>query len=725
MSTRLSDLSRRDFVRASVIAGAGLTIGFALTGCAPGDEEKPSDSGAAPIAPNPFVRINGDGSITVIAKHTEMGQGAYTGLATLVAEELDADWRTVTVEGAPADAARYGNTQWGGAMGTGGSSAMANSWEQYRVAGATARALLVNAAAAEWGAEPSALVTERGMVKDPASGKSVGYGQLIARAKGMPVPADVKPKAPAQWTLIGKDGQTPRVDRVAKTTGKAIFTQDFSLPGMLVAVVAHPPRFGATLASVDDAAARAMPGVKHVVKVSQGVAVVADNFWSAKQARAALKLTWDESKAFTKSSADITADFRALAAKPGGVAKNAGDALGTIARSSTVVRARYEVPFLPHATMEPMNCVALVSKDKCQIWTGAQSQSSDQGYVAKLLSLPPEKVEITMLLAGGSFGRRANPAGDFVLEAVEIAKAVGNDVPVKMVWTREDDMRAGWYRPAMLHDVAASLGADGMPTAWHGRAVGQSLFVGTPFEALMVKDGVDLGSLEGALDLPYRVPNHRLELHSPRLPVPVQWWRSVGHTHTAFADECFIDECAHAAGKDPVQYRLALLADAPRHVGVLTLAAEKAGWGTPAPAGRARGVAVHKSFDSYVAQVVEVSMTGGTLTVHKVVAAVDCGVIINPDVVRAQVEGSVAYGLSAALHGAITFDKGMVVEGNFDRQRPLRLPEMPVVEVHFVASTANPTGIGEPGLPPLAPAIANALFALNGTRVRSLPFVRA
>ena len=719
------DFSRRDFLRASVIAGTGLTIGFALTGCAPDDAGKSAAASAALIAPNPFVRVNGDGSVVVISKHTEMGQGAYTGLATLVAEELDADWTQVTVESAPADAKRYGNTAWGGAMGTGGSSAIANSWEQYRVAGATARALLVNAAAAEWGTNASALVTEQGRVKDPASGKSFGYGELVAKAATLPVPANVKPKAPGQWKLIGKEGTTPRLDRVAKTTGTATFTQDFTLPGMLVAVVAHPPRFGATLASVDDAKALAVPGVKQVVKISQGVAVVAEHFWAAKQGRAALQLVWDESKAFTKSNAELTAEYRNMAAKPGPVAKNVGDARGALAKGAKVVEARYEVPFLPHAAMEPMNCVVKISADKCEIWTGAQSQSSDQGFVAKLLNLPPEKVEITMLLAGGSFGRRANPLGDFVLEAAEIAKGVGVGVPVKMVWTREDDMRAGYYRPAVLHDLQASLGADGMPTAWYGRTVAQSLFEGTPFEPMMVKDGVDMASLEGATDLPYTVANHRLELHAPKLPVPVQWWRSVGHTHTAFADECFIDECAHAAGQDPVQYRLALLGAAPRHAGALKLVAEKAGWGTPMPAGRARGVAVHKSFDSYVAQVAEVSMEGGKLKVHRVVAAVDCGVVVNPDVVRAQVEGAVAYGLSAALYGRITFDKGAVVEGNFDKYRPLRFAEMPVVEVHIVPSTESPTGIGEPGLPPLAPAIANAVFALNGTRLRTMPFVNA
>jgi isoquinoline 1-oxidoreductase beta subunit len=389
------------------------------------------------------------------------------------------------------------------------------------------------------------------------------------------------------------------------------------------------------------------------------------------------------------------------------------------------VKASYTLPYLPHATMEPMNCLVRLSADKCEIWTGAQSQSSDQGYVAKLLKLKPEQVEITMLVAGGSFGRRANPAGDYVLEAVEIAQKVGVGVPVKLVWTREDDMLAGWYREAGVHHLTAALDAKGMLTAWHARTVSQSLFIGTPFEAGLVKNGIDMGTFEGAMELPYTVANHQLEGHFPKLPVPVQWWRSVGNTHTGFIDECFIDECAHAAGQDPVAYRLALLTDSPRHAGVLKLAAEKSGWGTKPAAGRARGVAVHKSFGSYVAHVVEVSMDAGKVRVHKVTSAVDCGTVINPDVVRAQVEGAVGFGLSAALYGKITFDHGKAVESNFDRYRPLRLPEMPVVEVHLVPSTEHPTGIGEPGLPPLAPAIANAIFALTGTRVRELPFISA
>lgn len=723
-----SGFSRRDFLRATVIAGAGLTVGVYVAGCGPSGDAAGGAAAAAGDgwAPNAFVRVGTDGQITVISKHLEMGQGAYTGLATIIADELDADWSKVVVEGAPADASRYGNALFGGQMGTGGSSSIASSWEPYRKAGATARAMLVQAAAKEWGADAASLRTADGTVSDPASGKSLGYGELAAKAAALPVPQDAPLKSPEQYRFIGKDGAVKRTDRVAKTTGKAVYTQDVRLDGMLVAVVAHPPRFGATVKSVDDAKARAVPGVKHVVQIPTGVAVVADTFWSARQGRDALAVTWDESKAFDRSSDGLLAEYRELAAKPGPTAKKVGDVDAAFASATTVVEARYELPFLAHATMEPMNCVVRLDRDGgCDIWTGAQTQTSDQGFVAKLLGVKPEQVRMQMTYAGGSFGRRANPAGDYVVEAVSIAKAIKGTAPVKMVWTREDDMRAGWYRPAYVHAFKAALGADGLPTAWQQHVVGQSILIGTSMEAFAVKDGIDFSSLEGAVDLPYKVPNHLLQLTSPTLPVPVQWWRSVGHTHTGFADESFIDELAHAAKQDPYAYRLKLLADAPRHVGVLTLAAEKAGWGTPLPKGRARGIAVHKSFDSYVAHVAEVSVENGRVRVHRIVSAVDCGVVVNPDVVRAQVEGAVAYGLSAALHDRITFTNGVVDQPNFDRHPVLRLPEAPVVEVHLVPSTEKPTGIGEPGLPPAAPAVANAVFALTGKRLRSMPFALA
>ena len=717
-------VSRRDFLRTGAAAG-GLVLAVQLPGCGPrgagdGGAVAGSGAGAKPVfEPNAFVRVGEDGSVTVVAKHLEMGQGTYTGLATIVAEELDADWSKVRVEGAPADASKYNNLLWGPSQGTGGSTAMANSWEQLRKAGATARAMLVAAAAQEWGVDAAGLTTDAGVVTDPKGGKRADYGSLAAKAARLPVPENVALKDPKSFKLIGK--QSARVDSKSKSMGQAVFTQDVKLPGLLTAVVAHPPRFGGTVKSFDASEAKKIKGVREVVQVPTGVAVLADSFWPAKQGRDLLKVEWDESKAFTQGTAEIAAQYRELAAKPGAVARKDGDAEGTLAKAPRAVEATYEVPYLAHACMEPMNCVVRLSKDRIEVWNGEQFQSGDQMALAQAAGLKPEQVFLNMLYAGGSFGRRANPRADYLLEALSVAQAIKGAAPVKLVWTREDDMRAGQYRPLTLHSLKGAVDGSGKITAWHQRIVGQSIMAGTALESMMVKDGVDATSVEGAATTKYAIPNIQVELHSPVLPVPVQWWRSVGNTHTAFAVECFIDELAAAARKDPVAFRRALLAGAPRHLGVLTLAAEKAGWGTPLPAGRARGIAVHESFNSYVAEVAEVSLEGGKPRVHRVVCAVDCGIVINPDVVRMQMESGIAYGLSAALYGEITLKEGRVEQGNFDRYRVLRLNEMPTVEVHLVPSDVPPTGVGEPGTPPIAPAVANALFQLTGKRVRTLP----
>ncbi len=715
-----TQVTRRDFLKVSATAGAGLTLAFSLSGCGRREGAGLGDTQAArPVfEPNAFIKIAEDGSVTVLAKHLEMGQGTYTGLATIVAEELDADWTKVRVEGAPADAAKYNNTLLGPIQGTGGSTAIANSWDQLRKAGATARAMLVAAAAKEWGADPSMLTTEAGVVTDPKSGKRADYGSLASKAAAMPVPDNVSLKDPKDFRLVGR--KAPRVDARAKSTGKAIFTQDIQLKGMLTALVLHPPRFGATVKSVDPAAAKAIKGVHDVVQVPTGVAVLADGFWAAKQGRDALKVEWDESQAFTQSTSDISARYRALAATPGAVARKDGDAEGALGRGKRV-EAVYEVPYLAHASMEPMNCVVQLSADRCEVWNGEQFQTVDQGAIAHLTGLKPEQVFLNQLFAGGSFGRRANPKSDYLLEAVSIAQAIKGAAPVKLVWTREDDMRAGMYRPLTVHAMRGAVDASGKVVAWYQRIVGQSIMKGTPFEGMMIKDGVDVTSVEGAANTRYGIPNIRVELHSPELPVTVQWWRSVGNTHTAFAVEAFMDELAAAAHRDPVEFRRALLAGSPRHLGVLNLAAEKAGWGTPLPAGRARGIAVHESFNSFVAEVAEVSIEDGRPRVHRVVCAVDCGIAVNPDVITMQMESGIAYGLTAALHGEITLKEGRVVQGNFDTYIPLRLNEMPVVEVHIVPSEAAPTGVGEPGTPPIAPAVANALFKLTGKPVRSLP----
>lgn len=713
-------VTRRDFIRTSAAAG-GLVLAIQLPGCGPRGAEQPGTTAEfKPVfEPNAFVRVGEDGQVSVVAKHLEMGQGTYTGLATIVAEELDADWQKVRVEGAPADASKYNNVLMGPMQGTGGSTAIANSFDQLRKAGATARAMLVAAAAASWGVDPAGLTTENGVVTNPANGKRVDYGTLAAKAATMPVPENVPLKDPASFKLIGKPGA--RVDTKAKSMGRAVFTQDFKIPGLLTAVVAHPPRFGATVKSFDATEAKKIPGVKDVVQIPTGVAVLAETFWPAKQGRDALKVEWDDSKAFTSGSAEIAADYREQARKPGKVARKDGNAGAQLARSPHVVEAVYEVPFLSHACMEPMNCVVQLSQDKLEVWNGEQFQTVDQGALAQAAGLKPEQVTIHMLFAGGSFGRRANPKSDYLLEALSVAQAIKGSAPVKLVWTREDDMRAGYFRPLTVHALRGAVDDKGKVSAWQQRVVGQSIIAGTPFEGMMMKDGVDPTSVEGAATMKYAIPNIQVELTSPTIGVPVQWWRSVGNTHTAFAVESFIDELAAAAKKDPVEFRRGLLANAPRHLGVLNLAAEKAGWGTPLPAGQARGVAVHESFNSYVAEVAEVSLVDGKPKVNRVVVAVDCGIVVNPDVVTMQMESCVAYGLSAALYGEITLKDGQVEQGNFDRYRVLRMNEMPKVEVYMVQSSEAPTGVGEPGTPPIAPAVTNALFALTGKRVRTLP----
>ena len=594
---------------------------------------------------------------------------------------------------------------------------MANSWEQFRKAGATARAMLVAAAAARWRVDASGLKTENGIITDPASGKRASYGSLVAEAATLPVPAEVRLKEPREFRLIGK--ATPRVDARAKVSGKATFTQDVVLPGMLTAVVAHPPRFGARVKSFDAADARQIAGVKDVVQIPTGVAVLAEGFWAARLGREALKVEWDESEALRKSSADLFGEYRALASRKGAVARSEGDASAAVSRGKAV-EAVYEFPYLAHATMEPLNCVVRLSPEKCEIWNGEQMQSADQMNVAGATGLKPEQVEINMLFAGGSFGRRANPHADYVLEAVSIAKAINGASPVKLVWTREDDMRAGYYRPMYVHRVAAAVDGSGGLSGWHHTVVGQSIMKGGPFEG-MIQNGVDPTSVEGIADMVYPVPNLRVELHTIDLQVPVLWWRSVGHTHTAFVMETMIDELAARAGRDPVEFRRAHLSKSPRHLAVLELAAEKAGWGSPLPAGRARGIAVHESFNSVVAEVAEVSVEGGKPQVHRVTCAVDCGIAINPDIVTMQMESGIGFALAAALTGEITLTDGVVDQGNFDRYEVLRIDQMPKVEVHIVPSEAAPTGVGEPGVPPLAPAVANALFQLTGNRVRKLP----
>jgi isoquinoline 1-oxidoreductase beta subunit len=718
----LESPSRREFLKVIGIAGAGLTIGVSLSpaGSAAETHKASGRRTNGAFVPNAFIRINPDNSVAVVIKHLEMGQGTYTGLATLVAEELDADWSQIVAESAPADASRYNNLLMGPTQGTGGSTAMANSFEQMRRAGAVARAMLVAAAAEEWDVPVSQITVRNGVVNHGSSGRRATFGELSALAAGRPVPdpASVTLKDPKNFRYIGKS--LPRKD-VGKIDGTAIFTQDVRMAGMLTAVVLHPPRFGAKVKTVADRQARDSAGVVDVLQIPGGVAVLATDFWSAKKGRDLLEVEWDESEAFRYSSPKLLEEYRALADKPGRAARDDGDASAALSGAAKVIEATYEFPYLAHATMEPMNCVVRVQDGSCEIWNGAQLHTVDQSLVASLLGIQPDQVTINTLYAGGSFGRRANPASDYVVEAAHIARAK-KGTPVKLVWTREDDTRAGYFRPMYVHKIRGALDAEGNPLAWEQRVVGQSILAGTPFEEFAIKDGIDASSVEGASTLPYKVPNLRVDLHTVDSGVPVQWWRSVGHTHTAYSTETFIDELAAAADQDPFEFRVALLEDHPRHLGVLKLAAEKANWGSPLPEGRARGIAVHESFSSFVAQVAEVSLQDdGGFRVERVVCAVDCGIAVNPDVIVAQMESGIGYGLSPLLMSEITLDDGKVVQSNFHDYQVLRIEQMPQIEVHIVPSAEPPTGVGEPGTPVIAPAVANALFAATGKPFHRLP----
>ncbi|MFT7286165.1 MAG: isoquinoline 1-oxidoreductase beta subunit [Halieaceae bacterium] len=712
-----SNITRRSLLKAG--AGLGLLVALPPSLLA---RAATDDRG---FEANAFVAIGTDGKVTVQCKFLEMGQGTHTGVATLVAEELDAAWDQLRVEGAPADSTRYANRLLGG-QGTGGSTAMADCYEQMRTAGASARAMLVAAAAARWSLPASEVSVESGIISHAASGRSAGFGEFAEAAAQQPVPEQVNLKSPSDFRLIGK--AVTRIDSADKVTGRAQFTQDVDLPGMRVAVMAHSPRFGAQLASVDDSAALKVEGVHAVVSTPRGVAVLARDFWSAKLGRDALAIRWDERDAWRGSTEGLFERYSELARAPGLPARREGDAGAALAGANQVHEATFRFPYLAHVAMEPMNCVMHHQGDRLEVWNGEQLQFADQFALAQAFGLPPERVALHQLYAGGSFGRRANPQSDYLLECAAIILAAKADYPVKLVWTREDDTLAGFYRPLFYHRVRAALGDDGLPQAWEHRLVGQSIAAGTSFEAFMVKDGVDASSVEGAENIPYAIPNIAVELHSTndQVPVPVQWWRSVGSTHTAHAVEVFIDELAVAAKRDPVAYRKQLLASHPRHLQVISLAAEKAGWATglEAMAGkrRGRGIAVHESFRSFVAQVVEVSVgDDGTFAVDRVVCAVDCGVAINPDVIRAQMEGGIGFALAAALFGEVPMEDGVATVDNFDGYKVLRMPQMPAIEVYLVPSEAPPTGVGEPGVPPLAPALSNALYAATGRRYRDLP----
>jgi isoquinoline 1-oxidoreductase beta subunit len=705
--------------RRAFIAGAGLVLGFAIVPKGYARVTRGVEGGGNDPLPvmNAFVKIGTDDTITVLAKHLEMGQGPFIGLATLVAEELDADWSQVRSVHSPADDKVYANLLFG-MQGTGGSSAIANSWEQYRQAGATARAMLVAAAAQEWGVPAGEITVEKGRIRHAASNRDSGFGAFADKAAQQTPPAEVTLKDPKDFVLIGTD--LPRPDSFAKSHGQAVFTLDVMADDMLVAVVQHPDHFGATVASVDDAEARKVAGVVDVKQIPQGVAVIAENTYAALRGRSALKVEWDLSKAETRSSEQLGADFAKMMSDTGIEAANRGDVEKAFGEAGVqTLEAEIVFPFLAHAPMEPLDSVIVKGEDGgLDIYSGAQFPGMDRGAAAEVLGVAPEKIRIHTQLAGGSFGRRAQFGSPYMREAAEVFKAAGAARPVKHMWTREDDLRGGFYRPMYLHRMKGAVNAEGRIVAWDQVIVGQSIMGKASTE-------LDDSSVEGASDLPYGVGNLRVVSHNVQLAVPPLWWRSVGHTHTGFAVETFVDELLRRAGKDPVEGRLALLENEPRHAGVLKRVAEMADWGAAPAADRARGVAVVKSFGTYVAQIVEVSRgANGAPRVHNVWCAVDCGIAVNPNIIRAQMEGGVGYGLGAALFDEITLGQGgKIVQSNFHEYRSLRISEMPHVEVGIVESTEKPTGVGEPGVPPIGPAVANAWRELTGQAVRRLPIV--
>ncbi|HXI64271.1 MAG TPA: xanthine dehydrogenase family protein molybdopterin-binding subunit [Gemmatimonadales bacterium] len=702
-----SEVSRREFLQTATVAGAGLVIGFHLPVGGRRGIAYPST-----FAPNAWLRINPDESVLVMVDRSEMGQGVTTSLPMLLAEELEADWSKIKIEFAPADKA-YINPMFG-MQGTGGSTSIRAAYTPLRKAGAAAREMLVTAAAQTWGVDKSECHAEKGAVVHASSKRRLTYGNLVGKASTVPLPQDVPLKEPKDWKILGT--RVNRLDTPSKVNGEAGFGIDVKAPGLLVAVIARSPVFGGKVKSFDAAKAKAVPGVRQVVQISTGVAVVGDGYWPAKKGRDALDITWDEGSTASVSSASISQLFAKNAEQTGAVARHDGDAQGALLGAASKIEAVYELPFLAHATMEPMNCTAHVRADGVDIWAPTQFQTGAQGLGVSIGGVPPEKVKVHTTYLGGGFGRRFEL--DFIKEALETSKAAG--APVKVIWSREDDIRMAQYRPANYHRFQAVLDASGQPVAWTQRIVAPSIMARVFPDN--VKNGLDGEAVEGGVGMPYAIPNVHVDYALTDTGIPVGFWRSVNNSFNGFAVETFIDELAAAAKKDPYEYRRDLLGKAPRHLGVLNLAANKAGWGTPLPAGRARGIAVFKSFDTYVAEVAEVSVdSDGVPHVHRVVCAVDCGPVVNPGIVEAQMQSAIVYGLTAALWGEITIDKGQVQQSNFHNYRMLRMAEMPVVEVHIVPSTDSQGGVGEPGTPPIAPAVCNAIFALNGKRIRKLP----
>ena len=702
-----STLNRRSFLQVSAAAGGGLLVGA----CLPSWTGTDLVNAAGSFEPNVWIKVNTDDTVRIMLTMLEMGQGVMTSMPMLVAEELDFDWSRIKTEWAGADP-KYGNPNFGGQQLTAGSNSVRGMWKVLRESGATARVMLVQAAAQTWGVPENSCTTDKGEVIHQASGRRLKYGALVDKAAALPVPTGVTLKDPKNFKVLGNS--LARLDVPEKVNGSAVFGIDVKLPGLLTAKVVRCPVFGGKVARFNADKAKAVPGVKNVVQITNGVAVVADNYWSASRGAQALEVTWDEGPLAKLTSADILAKYRELAQQPGKVARNDGNADATIASSKSFERT-FEAPFLAHATMEPMNCTADVRADGCDVYVPTQGQTPSHQAAVAASGLPADKVKVHVTYMGGGFGRRGE--ADFVMDAVETSKAIGK--PVKVIWSREDDMQHDYYRPVSYARMWGAVDGSGKPTVFKQHIVQQSLMKrigGLP------PNGVDFISVDGSANLPYDIPNIRVEYTEHDPGIPFGFWRSVGASFQGFVVEAFIDEMAAAAGKDPFQFRRDLLGKSPRHKAVLELAAEKAEWGKPLAAGRARGIAVMDAFGSYLAQVTEVSVDArGAVRVHRIVCTVDTGWVINPDTIKAQMEGGIVYGLTAALRGEITIKNGRVEQRHFGDYQMLRHNEMPVIEVYIVPSTEMPGGIGEPSTALAAGSLVNAVAAATGRRIYSLP----
>jgi isoquinoline 1-oxidoreductase subunit beta len=707
-STR--DLSRRSFLQAGAAAGGGLMVSLCLP--LPNRAEAAE---ADSFSPNAFIRIGGDGQIVLTMPYVEMGQGTYTSIPMLIAEELEVDLKQVQLEHAPPNEKLYGNPLAGGIQATGNSNAIRGAWQPLRQAGAIARTMLLSAAAKRWSVDPASCRAQSGEVLHPPTGRTIKYGEIAADAARMPVPERVVLKRPENFKLIGTPAK--RLDAPSKVNGTAVYGIDVRPPGVKVATLAQSPVFGGRVKSVNDAAARSVKGVRQIVRLDDAVAVVADHMGAAKKGLAALAIEWDDGPHAKLNTQAIAAELEQATLNAGAVAQNVGDTNKARASAVTKVEAIYQVPFLAHATMEPMNCTVHVRKDSCEVWVGNQVIPRAQATAAKVTGLPLDKVVVHNHLIGGGFGRRLEIDG--VTRAVEIAKHV--DGPVKVVWTREEDIQHDMYRPYWFDRMSAGLDANGMPVAWDHRFAGSSVIA--RWAPPLFNNGLDPDTTEGAVDLVYALPNVHVEYLRVEPPgIPTAFWRSVGPSHNVFVTESFMDELAAAAKQDPVAYRRALLDKSPRAKAVLELAAEKAGWGRPLPQGFGRGVSLQFVFATYMAQIAEVEVSrDGAVRVHRVVCAVDCGIAVNPDTIQAQIQSAIMFGITAALYGEITLKDGRVEQSNFHDYQILRMNQAPAVEVHIVQSRESPGGMGEAGTSAIVPAVANAIFAATGKRLRKLP----